>query len=920
MFHGRSDEFVAEFGVNGFKEDSGEAAINRAPSGQSEEWAEVGPNPDPSDQVVVGKVPDHALKHSTQVDLPHEGNKRSMSSVIGDCEMDRFLTCEEGYESSRKFVSSVSSAARLRDGFWKAPTIAVHGEHVVRPLTPLGETSFTHRVMQLGPMLTNVLVPNEKGAYMCFLPLKFEPYVGEFTLVSDGRIARRSGKTLYQLFCGKYAVCESTAPFLRLDACFGEYASFAVRENFCIAEARVMHGLREGALCAAAIPEELLFGSAVSLCERQGWPMDFQFYTECFDWIGMGLGDDVDAYLMGREADHAPLFLDEEPEMTPKEYLLALMDELERCNAPNSVHLRMGLEDALLDEELTAQLAMEVSQGMMRMSLHRSEGYLEPVKAEEPSEGSVMSYRESLDGQSRITVDYDFGTSTVKTSAKVLGRYPLVFAGNSLHVKFGSASLDNGLCQARERQLAGGLDMMFVEFSGTLPGSVSSLSTRSHSHAQGFCANGAAWQERGEWRFHYIGPWFLSRSRRLGPVPPDLAEAEALLARAVNNQFVSELIYRGAQPGKISVLAAKGLRAFSPSHVLGRSCYLDSFSLSENVALVRPLVDPRAPSPFGDDRSLGSRGVARHWMFGFMGMPEHFVFELDSHGTSLNPIMVIRSGGKSKSFSVRFGMAVECFDPALDPDENYLRMVCGPGGEVLRRASSSKGVVSLASALAARDLTGDFAPPRGLPTPDAEEMSLFLQTLTEEGVGPGGDFVTRTARIRGGARGNRAAGNAVPRRHEWGEESTKAIDVFINQLPLTPDPIRGAKVVAQVRRAQAQKLARGARTMTTKWSDIVQGSQVSVTKMRQLEADLRDVVMGWGSERQLEEMDPRVLFVFMQDGPMFGLHDPIARRDPRMPVKLRLAGQGSTLRDFAARKVAARDALREGELSALAPS
>jgi len=288
---------------------------------------------------------------------------------------------------------------------------------------------------------------------------------------------------------------------------------------------------------------------------------------------------------------------------------------------------------------------------------------------------------------------------------------------------------------------------------------------------------------------------------------------------------------------------------------------------------------------------------------------------MDSCGENLDQILVIRSGGLTESFVVRFSLSIECFDPDLSPGINFRRMLAGPAGVAYRLADDGTPAVTREQEVA-RDALGDSPPPHEASFASTDEdIGLFVSTLLDEIPDVIDIFPRETAHRRA-----RKSANQGPTEEEkdllfhWKSEETKAVSFFLSQLPLLPNAKAGARLVAQVRRARAQKELVGARTITTRWSEFIAGQRISARKARQLEHDLRDVVMGYGTLRQMETIDARVLFIYMQDGPMLFAADP-TRHDYRMPVKLRQPGLDGRLRDIALKRSRAREALEGGTLT-----
>jgi len=341
--------------------------------------------------------------------------------------------------------------------------------------------------------------------------------------------------------------------------------------------------------------------------------------------------------------------------------------------------------------------------------------------------------------------------------------------------------------------------------------------------------------------------------------------------------------------------------------VEGKSHYLDCFSLQENVPLLRPLISSEHPFPLGQANCCGMRGVLRHWMIPFLERPEHFLFELDSLGENAVTSMVIRSGGSVASFPVRFTMSIDAFDPGLTPEDNFRRMLCGPAGRAFRRLSKDPQVVASEPAAPAPVVAeSDLPPPHEasyVATRDAVES--FVATLLALEPDTTDVIATETAKRRGG-RGRKRAGApddpvsspdspvVAPRLFDWTEEATKAVDAIVSQLPVQPHPVAAARLVAEVRRAHRQKLAMGARRMDTTWAQYIAGQRMTPRKARQVEADLRDLLMGYGSTALLEELDAKVMFIFMQSGPMLFEFDP-TRHDARTRVALRQPGRTQKL-------------------------
>lgn len=839
---------------------------------------------------------------------------------LADIGVASYATDGRGHLTQSRFESVVTSASRLRDGYYGAPTIALRGGLPQRPESRLGAKGLTHRVAQIGSMIANVLIPDHKGEWHIFVPLVFEDvtYGSDCMLTEGAHSTPPPGWNVYVLMNNKYAVSSTRAPFIRVLNCYGDAYALAVRIDLSLKEVTVARDLRLAVVLEKPLSEMKLFETGLAIagryeCEAPGraepW---FEFYTECFDWIlEPELRDFARHWLQSREADmEAPCYAESEDHpLDAKEYLHGLMTELARLGADTEYLLdALNSMSTAQAERYARELAETLFKGVPLANEAVPPGvYWSPELHEEPNEDeSVVNPPLARGGANDLV--FAFGTSHLVRPCQTLGQYRCAFAPELVEIEFGSAVLNQGLCTMRERQLAGCVDLDFVVANVKLDGTVRSLTTRARRTTHGLSPCGVIWHEKGNFVVNYRGVW----ARATASADPSTRSA----CLAFNSQLMAEVVFRGAQPGRLRVVPyenrnGRRLRPFVPDHFRDRASFLDSFSGSGGEVAPRPHHESDHPHAFGGGWSFGMRASAMPWVYEMLQIREHVLVDLSDTNGSV--FVVIQSGGSKASFPVTYALDPSVFDPKASPTKNMQSMIAShihPSARRSTRGSSRRGSeVDVAEVLLKQAPSNVGPTPAVMESflkllPDDQASALRLSMLAERPPTAAEWKVARERGPRGGSCSKRrqkpptcVADQPPPEGEGWtlvGEEppeemfrrvaerllaSVDASDAgrLVGALPKAPDIQAAATLVSEAR----------ARTpMPSSWNALMSAHPFkSEAKRLTFESDLRECLLGYRSELKIEELDERVVTLFILSGPVVGI-PPATRHDYRTPTSL----------------------------------
>lgn len=774
----------------------------------------------------------------------------------------------DGYRSKCEFQSVVKSPSRFRDGYYGAPTIALRGLEEVRPRSPASDVPFTHHVAAHSDMLVNVLIPSG-GKWHAYIPLMYHPTtMGEDVFESTSPRSVLPGAACYQLFNGKYAYSAAvSAPFIRIRMAYGDKAVYAARMDISISEANDLVRRSECMFVKSCLPEIQLFNAGVAVANMDGRYPEFEFYVEMPEWqTDPGLNSFAREFLLQRAAEQTPCY-ESDGNIDLREYAL----ELARLLRDNGMRDFSEDIDACSDAELR-ELIEYVNQVVFGEGAGGPSNW-GPALHEEPNDDMSVRSAEMPDSECTLI---DVGLTQVPFAYRVLGEYPAVYQPGCIGVAHGSAILSQGLSFCRAEQLKGVVKLEFIESKSVLPGFVTSLPTRSQDPEQGAGEYGPLWQERGYFTVHYRGIW------------PTCVEGVGVntlqLVAATRNQLICELMYRGAQPGMVSVYDRR-LRPTPPSFS-GRSHFLDSFCLQNGVVLRRPLAPDGHFCEFGDAHSLGQRGLVQPWLIDLLREPAvRLVLE------SGQSFVSISTGGSSCTFPLLYELDVHQLKHDRMPLENYQAMVVSRAAFTLRFEAPEH-----AELFDGLGLTRD--PKSFPPNPVANFLLTYGRALCE--LGASMDDANALAPAEEAHRKSRRGG----RRKSYTKKvvATPASLVPVAEAAALLARVRAAqdmdgvaKVLAHARFEEVQRSRAGEQLTPVSWNRIMEVTSMKPSEQDDLEADLRDFLLGLGVDRRLEGLDPVVIHSFVVSGPLTAKVSE-SRADYRVPPPLLLDGSGPRCR------------------------